>query len=169
MRSSDPHSGRRPRRGRLLLLAAIVVPAVIGAAALVMARRGVETTTPATTSVAAPVELSNPAPTQAELEGIWSLDDGDYVMRFADDGTYAFDDGGLLEDPGDSGTYSVFGSTLTLVARDSRYCETGQRWEWQVELLGDDRVHGVVTSDECFGRPVDWTWTRVSPDSRFER
>ena len=166
MRSSDPRSGRR-RRGRLLLLAAIVVPAVIGIAALVVAQQGVGTT-PATTPVASPVELSNPAPTRAELEGVWSLDDGDHVMRFADDGTYAFDDGGRLDGTGDSGTYSLTGSTLTLVARDSHHCETGQRWEWQVESLGDDRVRGVVTSDECFGRPVDWTWTRVSPDGRSE-
>lgn len=172
MRSPAARQARRDRRAdstARLLVVAIVVAVLVGAAALMIVRRNADGAAPAAGSATKPVELSNPAPSMAELEGIWSRDDSRSLLRFGDDGTYALDDGGrLLADPDESGTYSVYGSTLTLVAENSRHCDRGQPWEWQVELLGDGRLHGIVTTAECLGRPVDWIWTRVSPDSRID-
>lgn len=169
MRSPDAPLGRRGGRAdgaARLLLVAVLVAVLVGAAAVLLVRRNADSTAPAVGSASKPVELSNPAPSLAELEGIWSLDDGGALLRFGDGGTYVLDDGGELQaDPDESGTYSVYGSTLTLVAEQSRHCAAGQPWEWQVELLGEGRLHGIVTTAECLGRPVDWTWTRVSPGS----
>lgn len=122
-------------------------------------------TTSASQTTTPSVQLDGPAPTAEDLDGTWSLDDGDHMLRFdADDGTYAIDDTGNLDsDPDDTGSYSLSGSTLTFVTEDSRVCDPGQRWVWEVELLEDGHMHGVVTLDECLDNDADWTWTRVSP------
>lgn len=137
----------------------MVVVRVAVAAAIARRPRSVEVTNAAATGPSEPttpaVELTGPAPTAADLDGIWTLEDSSHLLRFAAaDGTFAIDDSGALIDGlEDAGTFSLSGNTLTLVAAGSAKCEDGQRAVWQVELLGDGRLHAIATLDEC-GYPL---------------
>lgn len=85
--------------GRLAVAAAVVGVIAIGVAVTGPATPPDDTTPIAVASTGAPdprVELSGPAPTQSDLLGIWDLDQGRVLVRFAADGTYAVDADGDL-------------------------------------------------------------------------
>lgn len=175
----EPAAPSSRRRWLALAAAAVVVIVVVAVAVTRQAGDAPSTAAAAPTpseQVAEPtspppiaaVELTGPAPEQKDLEGIWTLDDGRELLRLSADGTFV-EFGGFDETARVTGIYDLDGRTLTLVSDGENLCLEGTRLVWETELLDDGHLHSVSTLDECLpgGDLPDWTWTRVSPNSRF--
>lgn len=160
-----------PTTGRALAVAAAAVVVIaVGVAVVGNATRRDDTASVAVSSTATAGPGAGPgqAATQADLVGIWVLDHGRHLLRFAADGTYAIDaDGHLIDGPDDTGAFSVAGNTLTFVTEEPIICEPGDTWVWYAELVRDGHLYGTVLSDDCLAHLPEWTWTRVSPDSQL--
>jgi hypothetical protein len=112
---------RNHRRTLTVAAAAAVVIPIVGIAAVQLfdssEKSEPQPASPVPTTVDVDVEtfLTGSDPTPELLDGVWRVDNGTVLMKFAIDGAIRFDDGGqLYSDPGATGTYEIDGDLITV-------------------------------------------------------
>lgn len=122
-RAVDDRLTRRQQRDRRLVVvgaaAAAVLVLVLGAVAFRALDGEPRTAPPAepapTTNDPNAEFLTGSAPTPELVQGVWRLDNGDVLMRFAPPDLVSFDTAGrLFDSPGVQGTYSISGDLVTV-------------------------------------------------------
>jgi hypothetical protein len=111
------------------------------------------------------------APMAEALLGIWLLQPGDTLLRFASDGTFAINNGEpLAVDPDRTGTYSIEGTTMRFLQEAKTDCPGGSVDVWTVGLLENGLLRGMIIESPCPPGPgAHGVWVRISPDSVLER
>ncbi len=166
---------RRRNRSRTLIGAAAVAVLVVllGAAALQTIGGEGRTAPPASPD---PTTTEDPhadflvgsAPTPELLRGIWRLDNGGILMRFAPPDLVSFDDSGrLFEGPAVQGRYAIDGDLITVTVDGGPAGCGGQQLAMRASLPGPGSmrlVHTQPGTGNCAQRQDDtWVMEQVLP------
>lgn len=167
---------KRARLGALVAAAAAtVLVLVLGVAALQTLGGDSKTAPPAdpgpTTSDDSYADfLTGSAPTPELVQGIWRLDNGDVLMRFAPPDLVSFDSRGrLFENPGVQGRYEIDGDLITITVDGGPAGCGGQQFAMRASLPEQGLMRFVYTqpgTGNC-GAAQDerWVMEQVLPAS----
>jgi hypothetical protein len=123
------------------------------------------------------VFLDGAAPTEDALRGIWRLDNGGVLMRFAPPDLVSWDrEGRLFDNPGVQGRYVIDGETIAITVDGGPYGCGGQQITLRAALPDPEELRLAVAEpgqDACLGGEAQQSvMERVLPTnqqfSRFE-
>jgi hypothetical protein len=170
-------SGRPWDRRRTVIeaAAAAVVVLVLGVTAFLTLDGDDETARPAnpgpTTSDLHAGFLTGSAPTPDLIQGVWRLDNGGVLMRFAPPNLFSFDyQGRLFGNPGVQGTYAIDGDLITVSVDGGPGGCGGQMLAMRASLPEPGALHFVYTqpgTGDCATTDTDerWVMEQVLPTS----
>jgi hypothetical protein len=164
------------RRAVIEAAAAAVVVLVLGITAFLTLGGDDETAAPAnpgpTTSDLHAGFLSGRAPTPDLIHGVWRLDNGGVLMRFAPPNLISLDyEGRLFHNPGVQGTYAIDGDLITVSVDDGPDGCGGDQFAMRASVPNPGALHFVFTqagTDGCTGADKDerWVMEQVLPTSQ---
>lgn len=163
----------RSRRLAVIAAAAAAVLLLIGGLAAVQSMGGDAKTAPPANSNTSPSDpdaafLTGSAPTDELVRGVWRLDNGGILMRFAAPDLVTWDDGGrLFEGPGVQGRYAIAGDQITITVDGGPAGCGGQELAMRASLPEPGIMHFVYTrpgTGACFTTPSErWAMERMLP------
>jgi hypothetical protein len=114
--------------------------------------------------------LTGAAPTPEGVQGIWRLDNGGVLMRFAPPDLVSFDrEGRLFDDPGVQGRYLIEGDLITITVDGGPSGCGGQQIAMRAALPKSGGMHFVFTepgTGKCDGAKNErWVMEQVLPTS----
>jgi len=174
--SIDSGRQRDHRRNAIEAAAAAVLILVLGVTAFLTRDGDDETAPPAnpgpTTSDPHDGFLSGRAPTPDLIQGVWRLDNGGVLMRFAPPNLISFDyEGRLFHNPGVQGTYAIDGDLITVSVDGGPDGCGGQQIAMRASLPETGVLNFVYTQpgpDGCATTAKDerWVMEQVLPTSQ---
>jgi len=175
----DRIESSRPDRRRTVVgaAAAAVIVLVLGAAAF-LTLDGDDTAAPPATTGPSPTSgidnnatfLTGSAPTSDNIRGVWRLDNGGLLMRFAPPDLVTWDrKGRLLESPTVQGRYAIDGDTITIDVDGGAASCGGQRIAMRASVPFEGELRFVFTRpglSACNGASGErWVMQQVMPTS----
>ena len=151
--SSRRRHDRRRSLSTAAAAAAVVVVLLIGLAAYLVMGGDEKAAPPAGPGPSPTAGIDNhafflvgSAPTPELLEGVWRLDNGGVLMRFAAPDLVTFDTSGrLFEGPGIQGRYAIDGDTIVITVDGGPAGCGGQRLAMRASLPSPGTLHLVHT------------------------
>jgi hypothetical protein len=146
---SRRHEGRR--RAGVAAAAAAVLVLVLGVTAFLTLGGEDESAPPAEPGPTQDVDshadfLTGSGPTSELVEGVWRLDNGGVLMRFAPPDLVSFDvDGRLFENPGVQGRYAIDGDLISVSVDGGPAGCGGQQFAMRASLPDQGAMHLVHT------------------------
>ncbi|HTE73617.1 MAG TPA: hypothetical protein VK640_10515 [Actinomycetes bacterium] len=171
----------RPDRRRTVVAAAAaaVIVFVLGVAAF-LTLGGDDTAAPPANAGPSPAPspgindhaefLAGEAPTPEGVQGIWRLDNGGVLMRFAPPNLVSFDrEGRLFEGPGAQGRYLIQGDRIIISVDGGPYACGGQQIAMRASLPKTGEMRFVYTqpgTGKCYAAMDErWVMEQVLPAS----
>ena len=171
-------SDRRDRRRSVLAMAAAAVIALVLGVGALLTLQGDKTSAPPANDGPSPTPSVDPdadfltgdAPTHENIRGVWRLDDGGVLMRFAPPDLVSWDrKGRLLESPTVRGRYAIDGDTIRINVDGGAASCGGQRIALRASVPMEGELRVVFTRPglaACNGTEYErWVMQQVMPAS----